>query len=336
MHIWEFNEDNNGALTPPAGFIKTGCNGRAIALGYFDGVHQGHKAILDRLLTLSHIQQIPAMVHTFTTLPKSKSNNSAEISGSLLTTLSEKCDRFARIGMDETSLFPFSEAVSSMHAMDFLQNHLLKLLSAKIIVAGEDYCFGRGREGDMNLLSFWGQENGVQVCSVPPVKYKEQIISSTWIRECVKDGRISLANDLLGYPFSIGGVVQQGQHLGRTLGFPTANLVPEAGKVVPAYGVYASILLVKGALYHSITSIGLRPTVNATDMYPLIETMMYDHSMDIYAEQVRVFLISFVRPEHRFSNIRALRDQVHKDMAEVRHYHDLHGGYYSNLLSGVI
>jgi len=336
LRMWEFSEDINGVLTPPAGFIKTGCNGRAIALGYFDGVHQGHKAILDRLLTLAHNQKIPAMVHTFTALPKSKSSDSGENGGSLLTTLSEKCDRFARIGMDEMALFPFSEAVSTMHAMDFLQNHLLKLLSAKIIVAGEDYRFGRGREGDMNLLSFWGQENGVQVYCVPPVQYEDQIISSTWIRECIKDGRITLANALLGYPFSIGGTVQQGHHLGRTLGFPTANIVPDAGKAVPAYGVYASILLVKGVLYPSITSIGLRPTVNTTDMYPLVETMMYDHSMDIYGEQVRVFLISFVRPEQRFADTHALRDQVHKDMAEVRHYHVLHGLDYSNLLSGVI
>ena len=336
MLIWKFGEGTDGKLTPPPGFISTGCNGRAIALGYFDGVHQGHKAILDRLLTLSQSQRIPAMVHTFTTIPKSKSNDSLETGNALLTTLSEKCDRFDRIGMDETALFPFSETVSAMHAMDFLQNHLLKLLSAKIIVAGEDYRFGRGREGDMNLLSFWGQENGVQVYSVPPVQYKNQVISSTWIRECVKSGRISLANTLLGYPFSIGGVVQQGQHLGRTLGFPTANIVPEEGKAVPAYGVYASILLVKGVLYPSITSIGLRPTVNTTDMCPLVETMMYDHSMDIYDESVRVFLISFIRPEQRFADTDVLRDQVHKDMAEVRHYHDLHGHDYSNLLSGVI
>ena len=176
----------------------------------------------------------------------------------------------------------------------------------------------------------------MKVYSVLPVLYKDQVISSTWIRESVRNGRISLANSLLGYPISYEGFIQQGKHLGRTLGFPTANLIPEEGKVIPAYGVYASILYTKDAFYPSITSIGLRPTVNSTDMAPLIETMMYDHSMNLYGEKVRVFLLSFVRPEYRFADIHALKEQVHKDMAEVRHYHDLHGHDYSNLLSGVI
>lgn len=323
-------------LQAPDGFLETAENGRAVALGYFDGVHQGHRAILDTLRDAAQKQNIPAMVHTFTSLPKSKSADIQEKTGSLLTTLPEKCGLFARLGMDETALFPFSGAVSSMRAMDFLQNILIEMLHAKVIVAGEDYHFGRNREGNMELLSLWGQENGVKVYSVLPVLYKDQVISSTWIRESVRNGRISLANSLLGYPISYEGFIQQGKHLGRTLGFPTANLIPEEGKVIPAYGVYASILYTKDAFYPSITSIGLRPTVNSTDMAPLIETMMYDHSMNLYGEKVRVFLLSFVRPEYRFADIHALKEQVHKDMAEVRHYHDLHGHDYSNLLSGVI
>jgi len=336
LRIWEFKEDNNGVLIAPDGFYGTAGNGRAVALGYFDGVHQGHRKILDKLQLLAREREIPAMVHTFSSLPKSKTGDSQDKGSSMLTTLSEKCIMFDRIGMDETALFPFSENVSSMHAMDFMQNHLKKLLAAKVIVAGEDYRFGRGREGDMKLLSLWGHENGIQVYSVPPVKYNDQIISSTWIRECVRNGKIALTNSLLGYPISYEGIVQQGKHLGKSFGFPTANLAPEEGKVVAAYGVYASILSVNGSFYPAITNIGLRPTVNTSNFIPLVETMMYDRTMDLYGDRIRVFLLSFVRPEYRFPDTQALKEQVHKDMAEVRHYHDLHGHDYSNLLSGVI
>ena len=336
MRIWEFKEDNSGKLTAPDGFSEAAESGRAIALGYFDGVHQGHKAIIDKLNFLAHDMKIPSAVHTFTSLPKSKSYDSPDKGSSLLTTLPEKCDCFARNGMDETVLFPFSDVLSSMHAADFMHHHLKKLMRAEVIVAGEDYRFGRNREGDMKLLSFWGQENGIKVYSVPPVRHQNQVISSTWIRECIKDGKLSLANSLLGYPLSYEGTVQQGKHLGRTLGFPTANIVPEEGKIVPAYGVYVSVILVKGVFYPSVTSIGLRPTVNTSDIIPLIETMIYDHSMDIYGEKVRVYLLDYVRPEQRFPDTLMLREQVQKDMEEVRHYHDLHGHDYSNLLPGVI
>lgn len=336
MRIWEFTEDDNGKLIAPGGFPGTAVHGRAVALGYFDGVHQGHKKILNKLTSLAHERGIPSMVHTFSSLPKSKKGDGRDKSNSMLTTLSEKIGCFERTGLDETALFPFSESVSSMHAMDFLQNQLKELLGAKVIVAGEDYRFGRSREGNMELLTFWGQENGIEVFAVPPVMYRDKVISSTWIRECVRNGRISLANSLLGYPISYEGIVQQGQRLGRTLGFPTANIVIEPGKLIPAFGVYASVLYMNDEFYPSITSVGLRPTVNTSDFIPLVETMMYDHSMDIYGEKIRIFLISFMRPEYRFADVAALKEQVHKDMAEVRHYHSLQDYDYSNLLSGVI
>lgn len=336
MRIWEFEEDSKGVLKAPDGFYGSACNGRAVALGYFDGVHQGHRKILDQLKELAREREIPAMVHTFSSLPKSKSTDSQDKVSSLLTTLNEKCSSFDRIGMDETALFPFSETVSSMHAIDFMQNHLNGMLQAKVIVAGEDYHFGQNREGDIKMLSQWGRQNGIQVCSVPPVKHNDQIISSSWIRECVRNGRIVLANSLLGYPLSYEGIVRKGKQLGRSFGFPTANIAVDEGKVVTAYGVYASILSTNGSFYPAITNVGLRPTVNTSDFIPLIETMMYDHTQDLYGDRIRVFLLSFIRPEYRFPDAQALKEQVHKDMAEVRHYHDLHGHDYSNLLSGVI
>jgi len=332
MRIWEFKEGNSGFLTAPDGFSEAAVNGRAVALGYFDGVHMGHRQILNLLKKSAGERSIPSMVHTFSSLPKSKSEASGVKEGSLLTTLSEKCSCFARLGMDETAIFPFSEKVASLHAMEFLQHYIKDLLHAKVIVAGEDYRFGQNRGGDMELLSFWGHENGIEVFAVPPVRHNNQIISSTWIRECIRSGRITTANLLLGYTVSYQGVVQHGRHLGRTLGFPTANINIEGGKVIPAYGVYASVLLTNDVFYHAVTSIGLRPTVNTSETVPIIETMVYDHTLDIYDQKIQVFLLSFIRPEHRFPDINHLKDQVKKDMDEVRDYHNLHGSDYSNLL----
>ena len=299
-------------------------------------MHLGHHMILEKLKDIARDQNLRTMVHTFSSLPKSKSPDPKDKTSLQLTTLAEKCRQFAKAGMDETALFPFSTQMSSMQAMDFLKNILKDRLNAKVIVAGDDYRFGKNREGDMQLLKDWGKNNGIQVYSVSPVLHNGQVISSTWIRECLKSGKTSLANTLLGYPVSYEGTVQHGRQLGRTLGFPTANIMPENGKVIPAYGVYASILYTKDEFYPSITNIGLRPTIDTSDVSPVIETMMFDHKMDLYEEHIRVFLLSFIRPEYRFPDIKLLKEQADKDMNEVRHYHDLHYHDYSILLAGVI
>jgi len=336
LQIWNFSEDHTGEFAVPEGFPGSAVNGRAVALGYFDGVHNGHREILSRLCRLAADRNLTAMVHTFANMPKSKTNGSHVNDNAHLTTLTEKCGIFDRIGINEAALYPFSESISSMKAVDFLDLHIKNLLHAKVVVAGEDYRFGFEREGDMHLLASWGKENGIEVFPVPPVFQNERIISSTWIRDCVRNGRMSLAGSLLGGPISYEGIVQEGKRLGRTLGFPTANLMIEDDKVIPAYGVYASVLITGNSLYPSITSVGLRPTVNTSDFSPLIETMVYDHTMDLYGQKIRVFLISFIRPEYRFPDVHSLQEQVQKDMAEVRHFHDAHAYAYSNLLSGVI
>ena len=336
MKVWNFTENDNGTLITPECFGKSASGGRAVALGYFDGVHAGHREILGRLRGFALEREIPAMVHTFVSMPKSKKTDINAKKNAHLTTVSEKCCFFEQLGVDETALFPFSKAISSMRSRDFLNHHIKDLLRAKVVVAGEDYRFGRDREGDITLLSSWGRENGIEVFSVPPILHMNKVISSTWIRDCVRNGQMTLAETLLGCPISYSGIVQEGKQLGRTLGFPTANMTIDSDKVIPAFGVYASVLVRLGAAYPSITSVGLRPTVNTKDLSPLIETMMYDHSMDLYGQKIRVYLISYIRPEYRFPDVHALKEQVHKDMNEVRHFHDVHGYDYSNLLSCVI
>lgn len=336
MDIWNFTENNQGELTIPDGFTRAASRGLAVALGYFDGVHAGHREILRVLQAVAKERRIPAAVHTFVSMPKSKTIHTQNRDNSHLTTVSEKCGLFEQLGVDQTVLFPFSDSISSMRAEDFLQLYIKDLMHTNVVVAGEDYRFGRDQEGDMAFMSSWGERNGVTVIAVPPVFYQERIISSTWIRDCIRRGEVKLATDLLGCPISYDGIVQEGKRLGRTLGFPTANLTIDDDKVIPAYGVYASVLVVNRKTYASVTSVGLRPTVNTTDPSPLIETMVYDCNMDLYGQQIRVYLIAYMRPEIRFPDIHSLTEQVDKDLAEVRQFHNVHSGDYSNLLSCVI
>lgn len=335
MQIWEFIETAQGRLAPSDDSFSGTDRERAVALGYFDGVHAGHRILLEKLCYLARKKNLTAAVHTFSSLPKSK-NGGVEGESLLLTTLPERYRFFERIGLDEAVIFPFSQAVSDMPAEDFLNVWLRDTLHARVVVAGEDYRFGRNRSGDLSLLRKWGEENQIDVISITPLSYKGQIISSSWIRDCMRDGNIQTANLLLGYPVSYQGKVGEGRKIGRTLGFPTANIECEAGKLLPAYGVYASVLYANARCYPAVTNIGFRPTIDPKDIKPMIETTILDEQVDLYGQNIRVFLFSYIRSERRFGSVAELREQVHKDMAEVRHYHEVHANDYSILLSGVI
>ena len=335
MRIWEFIETQKGLLAPSEDSFAGTDRERAVALGYFDGVHAGHRILLEKLCYLARKKNLTAAVHTFSSLPKSKNGN-GEGDSLLITTLPERYRFFERIGLDEVVIFPFSQTVADMPAEDFLNLWLKDTLHARVVVAGEDYRFGRNRSGDISLLRKWGEENHIEVISITPLSYRGQIISSSWIRDCMRDGHIQTANALLGYPVSYQGKVEEGRKLGRTLGFPTANIECEAGKLLPAFGVYASVLYTNARCYPAVTNIGFRPTVNPEEAKPMIETSILDQQMDLYGQKIRVFLFSYIRPEKRFESVSELREQVHKDMAEVRHYHEVHANDYSILLAGVI
>lgn len=336
MKIWTFAESEDGSFLPSEGFVSEGKVNRAVALGYFDGVHAGHRAILDKLCYEARCRKLSATVHTFSSLPKSKKDNLPSDKPTVLTTVKEKCAYFSIAGADETVLFPFSERLSEMTPENFLTVCLKDILCARVIVAGEDYRFGKDRMGDISLLRAWGEKNDVLVFAVPPLCHEGQPISSSRIRLLIQNGDIHQADVLLGYPISYQGIVQVGRQLGRTLGFPTANIPVEDDKVVPAFGVYASLMHTNSGLYPSITSVGVRPTVNASQMGVLMETTMFDREMDLYGQPIRVYLLKQIREERRFSDVGMLKEQVFRDMQKVRLYHEGHSYDYSNLLPGVV
>lgn len=334
MRTWVFKEDIDGEIHVPDEFPLSASEGRAVALGYFDGVHRGHLKLFSVLREISAIYGLQTMAHTFSQTPKSKVFASA--GSGLITTLSERCELIHRAGVDEIAVFPFSTGLASMRAETFLDEYVRKLLKAKIIVVGEDYRFGAGREGDVELIFGWAKKNNVQAVLVPPETQGDKVISSSWIRSCISEGDMETACLLLGRPVSYEGLVLPGRRIGRSLGFPTANIGIPLGKIVPQYGVYASFLLYESRLIPSVSNIGIRPTVDEPDVHPMIETHMHNVDLDLYGKIVKIFPVQKIRNERKFSSMESLRIQVENDKVESIRIHKEIDLDYSKLIPGVV
>jgi riboflavin kinase/FMN adenylyltransferase len=186
------------------------------------------------------------------------------------------------------------------------------------------------------LLSNWAKKRGVQAILVPPEKHGDKVISSSWIRSCILEGDMEKSCLLLGRPIAYEGTVLSGRKLGRSLGFPTANIGIPFGKIVPQYGVYASFLLHESRLIPSVSNIGVRPTVEEPDVHPMIETTMHHVDLDLYGKIVKVFPVRKIREERKFSGLDALQAQVGKDLIDSIRIHAEIDFDYSKLIPGVV
>jgi riboflavin kinase/FMN adenylyltransferase len=319
LKTWAFREDYHGGLLIPDGFDDAFQSGSAVALGYFDGVHRGHKKLFSILKEVADDSGVKTVAHTFSNTPKSKVF--ATGGDGLITTLTERCALIHRAGIEDVAVFPFSESLASMHAGDFLDEYAGKLLRAKVIVAGEDYHFGTHREGDSNYLLQWARSQGIRAVLVPPELHNGKVISSSWIRERILAGDMKIARELLGRPVAYDGEVMRGRGLGGTLGFPTANIGIPSGKVIPAFGVYTSYLRSGDCLYPAVSNIGLRPTVSDSDVYPLIETTALDVNLELYGTKITIYPLEQLRVEKRFDSIESLRKQIIKDVQAAGSFH---------------
>ena len=346
MDVWDFSTRDRDEIRKSSAFFQNKRKGRVVALGYFDGVHKGHSAILEEACKLADfVDGIPA-VHTFSSAPVSKGKNHSSSCESgqdaiHLTTYKEKEGLLRSAGIEEIMLFPFDQTLSETSAEDFLENDIKDLLGARGIVAGSDYRFGRNREGTVEYLRRWCQREGIEIRITPQQHVGDKVVSSSKIRQALLDGRTDEANALLGYPISFSGVVEKGFQIGRTMQFPTANTRIEQGKIVPRYGVYATVFYCEpgpgaqceegephrmgdGFLLSAVSNIGLRPTFLREEKNPVMETVLLKRNCDLYGKRVRVFLLSFVRPERRFSSVPELEEQVRRDIECVQNYHDSH------------
>lgn len=287
--------------------------GTAVALGKFDGLHKGHRALVELLLK-SKEEGLSSVVFTFTRAPRELLEHDRQ---KYILTASEKRLFMEKNGIDILAECPLSEEILSMEPEKFVEDILCKKLSVKKIICGEDFRFGHNRRGDTELLKELQNRYGYKTTVIEKLKYNKRDISSTYIREAITTGNMELVNELLGYPYTVIGVVVGGKKLGRTIGFPTANIFPDEDKLLPPNGVYCTSAVVDGKQYRAITNIGTRPTVDGDNIIT-IETNLIDVSMDLYGKTLELHFFEYLRHEKKFGSVDELKEAVFKDIEYCR------------------
>lgn len=276
----------------------------SVALGFFDGFHRGHQAIIE-----STVKQLRPISFTFRNHPAHVI--SSERAPGLLTTAEERKDLLEKAGT-EVVWCDFDRPFSQLGPEEFFQEILVKKLGAGRLVSGANYRFGHKAGGDVPLLRQMSAPLGIEVVTVNGVEEGGEWISSTRIRQCLSQGQLDQANRMLGRHFSFTARVVRGDQRGRTLGFPTANLQVPPGKIVPAYGVYACWVERGAERFASVANLGVRPTV-VSQGEPILEAHLLDFEGDLYGERLMVHLLHFLRPEQKFSGLDQLKSQIERD-----------------------
>ncbi len=281
-----------------------------VTLGTFDGVHKGHKSILDRLINSSRSSGCESLVLTFFPHPRMVLQQNTDIK--LLSTIEEKAQLLEDYGLDNLIVHPFDHDFSRLTAEEFVKDILVDKLNICKIIIGHDHRFGRNRTANIDDLIRFGNDYGFEVEKLSPLEVNETSVSSTKIRNALTSGDITTANKFLGYPYFMTGTVVKGKQLGRTIGFPTANIsIKEDYKLIPANGVYAASAVIDGKTVHGMMNIGMRPTVDGTSLS--IEVHFFDLDKDLYDKEIRVSIHHRLRDEEKFASVDALKEQLHND-----------------------
>jgi riboflavin kinase/FMN adenylyltransferase len=289
--------------------------GAVVALGNFDGVHRGHKALIEEAGRLAKETQRPLAVLVFEPYPREFFRPKDD--PFRLTPLHEKARLLAELGVDFVIVLPFDAETASMLAQDFVLDVLVGALGVSHVVVGQDFQFGKGRGGDASVLAYMGEMEGFGVIVFAPVaRDGEAKISSSDIRAALKAGNPEEAARLLGHWWSIDAHVAHGDRRGRELGFPTANLKLDAHMLRPLYGVYAVRAHVDGRVYDSVANFGVRPMFELAK--PLLEVHLFDFSGDLYGKAMSVDFIAYLRGEMKFSDLETLKAQMTKDTEAAR------------------
>jgi riboflavin kinase/FMN adenylyltransferase len=291
--------------------------GTAVTIGAYDGVHIGHRAVLAELRRLADARGLETVVVTFDRHPAAVVR--PESAPRLLTGLDQKLEALQATGsVDRTVVVPFDKRRSQEEPEDFVREILVDALSARLVVVGEDFHFGRRRRGNVELLRQLGDSLGFEVVGLPLVEV-DGAVSSTAIRRLVAEGDVAAAARLLGRPFEVRGLVTSGSRRGRTLGFPTANVDVAPELLLPAEGIYAGWYARPDRERHAAAvSVGRRPTFNDSVTAPVLEAYLLDFDGDLYGELARVAFVTRLRDEQRFDSADDLVAQMGRDVDEAR------------------
>lgn len=285
----------------------------ALTLGKFDGIHKGHQKLLSKVRAFAPFMK--SVVFTFDVNPTIAVSKGE---GTILTTNEERKAVVERFGIDYLYECPFTDEIRNMEAADFVRK-IVEDLNVRYIAVGTDFGFGHNRQGDYRLLQNMSGQLGFKVEVVDKERYEGREISSTYIREVIAVGDMETAEKLLGYPYTVKGIVGHGRQLGRTIGIPTTNIIPVKDKLLPPNGVYVSKVHIEGETHMGVTNIGVKPTVGDENEKGA-ETFIFDFDKDVYGKNITIELHKFIRPEKRFDSIGDLKEQMEKDIEFVRKY----------------
>ena len=281
-----------------------------VTIGTFDGVHIGHKLILEKLIQNAKERDCESVVLTFFPHPRMVLQESSDVK--LINTIEEKSELIGNIGIENLIIHPFDQKFSRLTAEEFVKTILVDLLNIKKIIIGYDHRFGRNRTANIDDLIVYGKQYDFEVEQISAQEINDNAVSSTKIRNAILEGNISLANKYLGYNYTFSGEVVKGKQLGRTIGFPTANIqIKESYKLIPKNGVYIVKSNLDGNTIFGMMNIGNRPTVNGENQ--TIEVNFFDFDEDIYNKIISIEILDFIREEQKFDSLDSLKSQLNKD-----------------------
>lgn len=284
--------------------------------GTFDGVHRGHQHVLNQVIDIAKAKQLPSILITFHPHPRSVINPNDETI-SLLSSIQEKAAEVLKMGIDYVLVLPFTTEISNLSPEQFVKQILVDSLNIKTMVVGYDHRFGKHRSGGYKELLELSEQYHFDVHEIPAHEIDEIAISSTRIRKALLVGDLKRANELLGYHYQLSGTVVLGNQLGRTIGFPTANLeIDDIHKLIPQNGVYAGYAEIDAQKHRFMLNIGVRPTVDGTKK--TIEAHILDFDGDLYDKAIKLHIVEYLREEKRFSGLDELKSQLKLDEIETR------------------
>lgn len=285
-----------------------------VTVGTFDGIHLGHQKLISETCRRAIVAGGESVVITFDPHPRLVLQPSDGIK--VINTLEEKIEVFSKMCVKHLFIISFTREFALTTSEGFLKKYIVDPLDLKAIVIGYDHHFGKGRQGNLDFLKNMGKKYGFEVDQIPVQAFKDVALSSSKVREALQNGNIPEATESLGYHYSISGVVVKGNQVGRTLGFPTANIEPDdPNKLIPAYGVYAVLVKCRGKVYGGMSNIGIRPTLKEHKL--TIEVNIFDFNEDIYGEQITIYFLQHTREEKKFRDLELLRRRLIIDKVKV-------------------